>query len=129
MPRRRQCEDAVEEARPLAEFAETVRGGAPAWAEGQAFGAGGVVQIPAVPEPLRGSGVVPAQDVAKSGSQEGRGAGREQGGEEEEAALLAQWPFADVPLTPVGRFLAAAVPQIVDSTGQPIAVQGYDHLS
>ena len=50
-------------------------------------------------------------------------------GEEEEAALLAQWPFADVPLTPVGRFLAAAVPQIVDSTGQPIAVQGYDHLS
>ena len=50
-------------------------------------------------------------------------------GAEKVEALLAQWPFADVPLTPVGRFLAAAIPQVLDATGQPMAVRGYDHLA
>ncbi len=44
------------------------------------------------------------------------------------AALLAAWPFADVPLTPVGEFLAGP-PAIADSQGKPLTACGYDHLA
>jgi thiamine-monophosphate kinase len=42
--------------------------------------------------------------------------------------LVARWPFADVPLTPVGRFLAAE-PAVLGPDGAPLAICGYDHLA
>jgi thiamine-monophosphate kinase len=43
-------------------------------------------------------------------------------------ALRAQWPFADVPLTPVGEFLPGE-PNVLGPDGTPLPLGGYDHLA
>lgn len=44
-------------------------------------------------------------------------------------ALLAEWPFADVPLAPVGEFLADSQPAVLGPDGCPLPLCGYDHLA
>ena len=48
------------------------------------------------------------------------------------AELRAAWPFADVPLTPLGEFVATPPPGVYDANGQRLddaGDAGYDHLA
>jgi thiamine-monophosphate kinase len=44
-------------------------------------------------------------------------------------SLRAAWPFADVPITQIGTFVATETPEVTDPSGRPLDAVGYDHLA